>query len=70
MAPKIYSFQCIGHSEVSEILAQYPSLVPPKLSELEEQRWTTIPTIVAKRKMTGNAFLKKQEVATLVDWKL
>jgi hypothetical protein len=51
-------------------LSQYPETVPSKLADLEEQRLSTIPTVLAQRRSEGQAYLTKTEVATLVDWKL
>ena len=50
------------------ILQEYPNVVPQKLFELDDQRYNIIPTAVEKR--TGDVSLSKEEVATLVDWKL
>jgi hypothetical protein len=60
----------IAGSDFEEILSQYPETVPAKLADLEEQRLSTIPDALAKRRAEGRAYLTKAEVATLVDWKL
>jgi len=65
-----YAFDRIARSDFEDILSQYPDVVPTKLADLEEQRLSTIPEILAKRRAEGEAYLTKAEVATLVDWKL
>lgn len=65
-----YAFERISEADFDNILSQYPETVPSKLSDLEEQRLSTIPAALAYRKKEGVAFLNKAEVATLVDWKL
>lgn len=65
-----HAFDRISASDFEEILPQYPGVVPAKLADLEEQRLTTIPEILVKRRAEGQAYLTKAEVATLVDWKL
>jgi hypothetical protein len=65
-----YAFDGISGSDFESILTQYPDVVPSKLADLEEQRLSTIPTALAKRRAKSQAYLTKAEVATLVDWKL
>jgi hypothetical protein len=65
-----YAFESISASDFEDILSQYPETVPSKLADLEEQRLSTIPTVLAQRRSEGQAYLTKTEVATLVDWKL
>lgn len=65
-----YAFDHISEADFDEVLSQYPETVPSKLAELEEQRLSIIPTVLAGRRKEGNAFLTKAEVTTLVDWKL
>jgi hypothetical protein len=65
-----YAFDRITGSDFEEILSQYPDTVPAKLADLEEQRLSTIPTVLAKRRAEGQTYLTKSEVVTLVDWKL
>jgi hypothetical protein len=65
-----HAFDRITGSDFEEILSQYPETVPAKLADLEEQRLSTIPKVLAKRRAEGQAYLTKAEVATLVDWKL
>ena len=66
----LYAFDRIAGSDFEEILLQYPDTVPAKLADLEEQRLSTIPDVLAERRAEGQAYLTKTEVATLVDWKL
>ncbi|GAB7335346.1 hypothetical protein MBLNU13_g07736t1 [Cladosporium sp. NU13] len=65
-----HAFDLITASDFEEILLQYLDCVPAKLAKLEEQRLSKIPTVLAKRRAEGQAYLTKTEVATLVDWKL
>lgn len=65
-----YALDNISTDGFDDLLAQYPSVVPQKLAELEKQRLNILPAEVDKRKADGKAYLTKQEVATLVDWKL
>jgi hypothetical protein len=65
-----YAVDRISNDDFEQILAQYPETVPSKRADLEEQRLLTIPATLKERKAKGNAYLTKEEVATLVDWKL
>ena len=65
-----YAFDRISGSDFEDILSQYPDVVPSKLADLEEQRLSVIPDVLAERRSEGKAYLTKSEVATLVDWKL
>lgn len=65
-----YAFDHISKGDFENALSQYDGVVPSKLAELEEQRLHIIPKSLATRKKGGRAYLTKQEVATLVDWKL
>ena len=58
----------IDPATFDEILLEYSDAVPEKLSELDKQRYVIIPEIIKKQK--DSRFLSKQQVATLVDWKL
>jgi hypothetical protein len=49
------------------VLARYPTAVPDKLRALDTQRYVAIPAAVAAR---ADAHLTKEEVVTLVEWKL
>jgi hypothetical protein len=65
-----YAFGSISESDFEDILSQYPDAVPSKLADLEKQRLSIIPAVLAGRRSEGQAYLTKAEVATLVDWKL
>lgn len=52
----------------NDILSQYPASVPERLQELDTLRYDEIPVKVASRK--DAAFLTKDEVEKLVEWKL
>ena len=58
----------INPATFDELLLAYPDVVPNKLSELDKQRYDVIPDSIKKQK--GSPFLTKEQVATLVDWKL
>lgn len=51
------------------VLGQYPSIVPAKLAALDEARYNSIPQRL-KGSERDKPSLSKEEVATLVDWKL
>jgi hypothetical protein len=65
-----YAFGSVSASDFDDILSQYPETVPSKLADLEKQRLSVIPAVLAERRSEGQAYLTKEEVATLVDWKL
>ena len=65
-----YAFDRISNDDFEQILARYPETVPSKLADLEEQRLSTIPATLKERNAKGNAYLTKNELAKLVDWKL
>jgi hypothetical protein len=65
-----YAFGSISAGDFDDILSQYSEAVPSKLADLEEQRLSVIPDVLAERRSEGQAYLTKKEVATLVDWKL
>lgn len=57
--------------EFARLLAVYPSIVPEKLKELEEERLVVIPEKLAGRvREVGDGYLEKEEVVRLVEWKL
>lgn len=62
------TFEQIEPAAFDSILEQYPKVVPQKLSDLDEHRYNTIP--IALKKRTDDVSLSKEEVATLVTWKL
>ena len=72
MAPtdNLLSYTEISKETFDEILSQYPSAVPDNLRELDAFRYDEIPATVAQRAETEKAYLKKEEVVKLVEWKL
>lgn len=58
----------ISLDEFNNVLSRYPSAVPDKLQELDTLRYDAIPAKVAERQDT--AYLTKDEVEKLVEWKL
>jgi hypothetical protein len=57
----------ISLSTLRDVLSRYPATVPEKLRELDTRRYDTIPAVVAARE---TKYLTKDEVVTLVEWKL
>ena len=67
MDPK-YSFDTIAPAEFNALLAKYKDIVPSKLTDLDKERYFTIPDLVEE--LDGHERLSKDQLATLVDWKL
>nr|OQO30999.1 hypothetical protein B0A51_01238 [Rachicladosporium sp. CCFEE 5018] len=65
-----FTFDGIDKGTFNSLLKQYPTCVPDKLGSFDEQRFNNLPGILAKRNGEGKVYLTKEEVATLVDWKL
>lgn len=65
---RFQSISEIDSGTFDELLNEYTDVVPSKLTKLDEQRYETIPHAVKKQKT--NMSLSKEQVATLVDWKL
>ncbi|KAF1834994.1 hypothetical protein BDW02DRAFT_629995 [Decorospora gaudefroyi] len=59
----------ISLTTFKDVLSRYPTTVPEKLRDLDAQRYTTIPAAVAARP-EDTKHLTKNEVETLVEWKL
>ena len=64
----IHMLESIEPAAFDALLHQYPAVVQDKLANLDQQRYKTIPEAVKDR--TDSPCLEKDEVATLVDWKL
>lgn len=62
------TFEQIGEGAFYSLLQQYQDVVPKKLNALDEQRYSIIPEALNAR--TGDPHLLKDEVVTLVKWKL
>lgn len=62
------SFEHIEEGAFYSLLEQYNDVVPEKLKELDEQRYHVIPDALMAR--AGDPHLLKDEVVTLVKWKL
>lgn len=68
---KSLSYSRITPDEFSTYLAQYEDLVSDTLHELDDYRFVTIPTLLKERRGDkGGAWLEKEEVQKLVEWKL
>lgn len=61
------SFENIDSATFDDLLSAYPDVVPAKLSDLDQQRYEKIPKALKQRKPPD---LEKDQVGTLVDWKL
>lgn len=64
------NYTSISKPTFNRTLARYSSTAPSKLLDLDTLRYETIPATLAKRTEEGEAFLKKEEVESLVEWKL
>ena len=65
-----YAAESIDKSTFNTLLDQYQDVVPQKLAELENQRLSMIPSTLGTRRSDGKPYLFKDEVVTLIDWKL
>lgn len=68
-AKKTLKYTQISKEAFNAVLARYPSTVPENLRELDALRYDTIPATVTSRNKKG-AYLTKDEVEKLVEWKL
>ena len=62
------AFNAIDPAAFDSLLREYPNFVPSKLSKLDHERYDNIPELLKQR--PASVSLSKNEVATLVDWKL
>lgn len=62
------TLDAIDPEAFNSLLEQYPNIVPDKLHALDEQRYDTIPQAIRDR--DGPSCLTKEELVTLVEWKL
>lgn len=60
----------ITYSDLKTRLLSYNSHVPPDIERLESLRLNDTPEALAQRKKNAEAFLEKEEVLSLVQWKL
>ena len=60
----------ITYSDLQTRLLSYNSHVPPDIRRLDALRLNDTPEALAQRKKNGEAFLEKEEVTSLVQWKL
>jgi hypothetical protein len=66
-----FKIDTISISTFSEKLARYPGVVPEKLQSLDEARYNTIPTAITNTNQAdSDVYLYKNQVETLVEWKL
>lgn len=62
------AYSAIDASTFDALLKQYPNVVPAKLAELDMERYETIPESLDKAH--DGRYLTKEQVLTLVAWKL
>ena len=68
---KSLTFKKITPDDLTACLNRYDDVVPDTLRELDEYRFATIPAELKKRRdAKGGAWLAKEEVQKLVEWKL
>ncbi|KAF2153030.1 hypothetical protein K461DRAFT_212473, partial [Myriangium duriaei CBS 260.36] len=60
----------ISNADFQSILDRYEPGVPDKLKSLDQKRLHDVPALLSERRKTNDAHLTKDEVLTLVDWKL
>jgi hypothetical protein len=63
-----HHINAITKQTFEDVLSRYPSAAPEKLHDLDAQRYDAIPATAAKPH--GREHLTKDEVVTLVEWKL
>jgi hypothetical protein len=54
----------------NQVLDKYDSLLPGNLKDLTKFRGQELPDLVASRKQDGEAYVTKDELVKLVEWKL
>lgn len=65
------SFKNITPDDFATHLDRYQDLVPDSLHELDHYRFVTVPGLLKERRdAKGGAWLEKEEVQKLVEWKL
>lgn len=65
------SYEEITPDEFAAYLGRYEDIVPDNLRELDEYRFATIPDLLRERRgKKGGAWLEREEVQKLVEWKL
>lgn len=70
MPPSLH-YKHITKDTFLDVLSRYPAIAPVKLRELDTLRYETIPATVAQRAANdGKAYLTKDEVEKLMEWKL
>lgn len=62
-----HAIEAIDTAALEALLNQYPEIIPEKLVTLEKQRLNVIPQAIKER---DPAYITKDELATLMDWKL
>ncbi|KAF4551684.1 Hypothetical protein D9617_12g035720 [Elsinoe fawcettii] len=66
-----FRYDKISKATFDKLLKQYPSTIPDKLKELDQKRLHDIPEALEKRQNSkAGPHLTKDEVVTLVKWKL
>ncbi len=60
----------LTYSDLKTHLLSYESHVPPNIQGLESFRFKDTPETLAQRTYDDESFLEKEEVTSLVEWKL
>lgn len=55
---------------LEQLVAQYDTVVPTKLKQLDIVRYQTTPSIIAQRRAGGDPHVRLEELTALVEWKL
>ncbi|KAG8631940.1 hypothetical protein KVT40_001080 [Elsinoe batatas] len=66
-----YHWKAVAKSDFEKVLKHYPTIIPDKLKGLDQKRLVDIPKATHKRQNSEEGIhLTKDEVVTLVKWKL
>lgn len=58
-------------ADIRASVEAYPQYIPPQLEELDPLRYEGLPSLLKQRRASnGSAYLEKDEVVKLVEWKL
>jgi hypothetical protein len=68
--PAKFAADSISSADFGDVLSRYEKHVPSKLTDLDHLRFDVIPSTLKSRSEDGQAWLEKEELQQLVDWKL
>lgn len=60
----------IDLSSFQAVLSRYGDIAPAKLADLDDARYRDIPARIAERAWDGGAYITKDELVKLVEWKV